>query len=54
LPPGLLPFINKSLKKEISKIISAAFPSLRVSETVIFTDQMMRFHAARRRPVYFD
>ena len=43
LPPGLpFTFINKSLKKkEISKIISAAFRRCGIRETVIFTDQMM-------------
>ena len=43
MPPGLpFPFINKALKKkEISKIINAAFRRCGIRETVIFTDQLM-------------
>ncbi len=43
MPPGLpFPFINKALKKkEISKLINAAFRRCGIRETVIFTDQLM-------------
>ena len=43
LPQGLpFTYINKSLKKkEISKIINAAFRRCGIRETVIFTDQLM-------------
>ncbi|MFM7462151.1 MAG: DNA-directed RNA polymerase subunit beta' [Burkholderiales bacterium] len=43
LPPGLpFPHINKALKKkEISKLINAAFRRCGIRETVIFTDQLM-------------
>ena len=43
LPPGLpFSFVNKVLKKkEISKIINAAFRRCGIRETVIFTDQLM-------------
>lgn len=43
LPSGLpFPFINKTLKKkEISKLINAAFRRCGIRETVIFTDQLM-------------
>ena len=43
LPQGLpFPYINKTLKKkEISKLINAAFRRCGIRETVIFTDQLM-------------
>jgi DNA-directed RNA polymerase subunit beta' len=43
LPRGLsFPYINKTLKKkEISKLINAAFRRCGIRETVIFTDQLM-------------
>jgi DNA-directed RNA polymerase subunit beta' len=43
LPKGLsFPYINKTLKKkEISKLINAAFRRCGIRETVIFTDQLM-------------